>query len=201
MKSKLILIVALSAMAVSACKKEAITPHVPAKLEVSKNPRDVDNTIILQYQGTNHVQLGVINLKAEGGTVTLDQLPVTLAIGSSGYNYYNGMLISNVYLYDLAGNQLDEEAAATSSTNGIATVVFQGLSFAVADQQVTSIVIMGDIVSPSYLYSRTFAQVSITGQNNEAIVAYDAKKGRLKNTTDTQQLNASYVGGVDYFSY
>ncbi len=198
MKSTLILI-ALGALALTACRKDNVDPALPVQLIISKNPLDVDKTIYLNYNHpSNQVQIGFLNLRADGATVALDQLPVTLSINNTtGYYYGNGTILTNVYLYDLNNNLLDEEALTT--TNGVGQVTFINLRFKVTNQS-TSLIIKGDITAPQFVYSNTFIQASITGKNIDGIIAYN-NKTKLVNTLDKQQVLSLYVGAATQLTY
>lgn len=201
---KLILmaIVALSALALtfSSCTKEKVGPVAPpttTKLLISKNVQyDVSMSIGISsryyYNAVLTQQIGFINLRSEGKDVTLNELPVSINVGS---NYIGAnKLVGLVHLFDLDGDEVDYEDLTVSS-DGSGTVTFVNLDFNI-QAQTTSFILKIDILTPQYTYQNTMIQAAVTGNNANAIVAYETedKNNVLANTPGQKQIVSTYQG-------
>ncbi len=186
------------------------------KLNVTKDVNDsTDHTAQASSSAhTNGVTLAMVDLNAQGSNVSIQSLPVTVAVKNTGSGTNVSDVVSTVRLYNSAGALIDSETvpaggtcASDSSFYGVsgakcATVTFTNFTnngLAIPTGSTNVFTIKGDIntIDGTTVAAGTYATAEITGTNTLAVQAYDANNNRL--TANSTYLVGSTTGSKTYF--
>jgi peptidoglycan hydrolase-like protein with peptidoglycan-binding domain len=174
-------------------------------LTVTKDTNDATNRVTAGQSGTTtqNVTLAMIDLTAQGSPVTVNRLPVHIAVTNSGSGSTNaGSLINTLRLYNSAGTQLDSEVVPVSANPQI---IFQNLNLTIPVGSSQVFTIKGDLnaVDGSVVAPGATAQVSVLSGDVAAIQAYDQNNNVLNNNSSNILLGSTtgsvitfYVNGI-----
>jgi hypothetical protein len=184
-------------------------------LTVTKDVNDSTDHVVAGQTSSNttNVSLAMLDLTAQGDTVSINRLPVTLTVtnsgtGSNGSGAGAAAVINTLRLYNAAGVQLDSETVPASTT-GVDTqvITFQNLTLKIPVGTTQVFTIKGDLnpVDGTVVIAGATASVAFTTPTS--IQAYDSNNNVLSNTngnvllgTTTGSVITFYVNAINVAS-
>jgi len=172
-------------------------------LTVTKDSNDYNDHVVAGQVGSNvqNQTLATVDLAAQGSAVTVNRLPVHIAVTNSGSGSTNaGSVINTLRLYQgttTTGQAIDTETVPLSANP---QVIFQNLNLTIPAGSTQVFTITGDInpIDGTVLKGGATAQVSVLSADVTAIQAYDSNNNILNNTSSTT-LTGSTTGSVVTF--
>ncbi len=179
------------------------------KLTVTRDVGDSNDSVVVGSAGSNtqNVKVAMIDLNAQGDTINLRRLPVTLSVAGSASIPSN--IVNTVRLYDASGNQLDSQPVVVTTVGGAQTITFQNLNVNIPVNSTSVFTVKADFntVNGTTFPAGESAAVSVSSSNVGNIQAYDSGNNQLTNastvtlTGSTQGNNVSmYVNGINVTS-
>lgn len=173
------------------------------KLNVTKNVNDSVDRSLQASSSTNTqgVTLAMIDLNATGSNVSIQNLPVTIAVGTSEDV---SDVVSTLRLYNSAGTLIDSQSvtgADDCDTDASCVVTFRNFTnngIAINTGTTNTFTIKGDInvLNGTTFVAGSYVSVSVSADNTAAIQAYDANQNRISGN---DRLVGSTTGSRNYF--
>jgi peptidoglycan hydrolase-like protein with peptidoglycan-binding domain len=177
-------------------------------LTVSKDSNDYNDHVVAGQTSstTQNVTLATLDVAAQGSSVKINRLPVTLNVTNSGSGSTNaGALINTLRLYN-GTTLIDSQSVLTGAAQ---TVTFQNLNMTIPAGTTQVLTIKGDLnsVDGTIVQGGATARVDVTSGNVGAIQAYDQNTNVLNNNTQNILIGSTtgstvtfYVNGINVSS-
>jgi len=170
-------------------------------LTVTKDVNDYNSRVVAgQTASTStNVTLSTIDLTAQGSSIQINRLPVTISVTNSGSGSTNaGSLINTLRLYNAAGVQLDSETVPATAAP---TVTFQNLNLTLPAGSTSVFTIKGDVnsIDGTVVVAGATAEVDVTSTNVGNIQAYDQNNNVLNNTNANILLGSTTGSTVTFY--
>ncbi len=198
------------------------TPNVPAlqssavfanassansiTLTVTKDVNDSTDHVVAGQAASNttNIPLAILDLTAQGDNITVNKLPVTLAISNTGTasgiaSSGVASVINTLRLYNAAGVQLDSETVTVAATSTSQVVTFQNLNLSIPNGTTQVFTVKGDLnaVDGTVVAAGTTASVSFTTPTG--IQAYDSNNNLLNNQNSNVLLGTTTGSNVTFY--